>query len=142
MERIKYREGYKYQLVEDYTLLTDIAPANPRGMPEGVGNDYVWLGRSGLLIVRRGYAWDGPSGPTVDTLDSLRGSLVHDALYQLMREEFLSRDYRERADQLLLECLIADGMLPIRAAAWFAAVRLAAGSAADPANAAPILIAP
>ena len=142
MDCIKYREGYKYQLAEDYTLLTDIIPVNVTGDPEGVGNDYVWLGKGGMLIVRRGYAWDGASGPTVDTLDTMRGSLVHDALYQLMREEFLSKDYREAADKIFLEILLADGMLPIRAAAWFVAVRLAAGTAASPQSVNPILIAP
>jgi len=83
MDCIRYRDGYKYQLAEDHTLLIDITP------DEGVGNDFVYLGKSGMLVIRKGYAWDGPSGPTVDTRDSLRGSLVHDALYQLMREGYI-----------------------------------------------------
>ncbi len=139
MKCIRYREGYKYQLAEDYTLLTDIIPGDIK--PEGTGNNYVWLGASGLLIVRKGYAWDGPSGPTIDTPDSLRGSLVHDALYQLMREGFLPQDYRARADALFHEILIEDGMLPLRAGAWFAAVRIAASSAAA-VQESPVLVAP
>ena len=136
MTHIKYKEGYKYQLAEDYQLLTSIMPK------EGTGNDFVWLGKSGLLVVKKGYAWDGPSGPTFDTRDAMRGSLVHDAFYQLMREGFLPKERRADADQVFLECLLADGMLPIRAAAWFAGVRLGAGAAADASSIHPILTAP
>ena len=57
------------------------------------------LNTKGHLIIKRSYAWDGPSGPTIDTKNFMRGSLVHDALYQLMRHEHLSSDeWRAVAD--------------------------------------------
>jgi hypothetical protein len=48
----------------------------------------------------------------------MRGSLVHDALYQLMREKFLDykRD-REFADDLIRQHCLEDGMSRIRA--WY-----------------------
>ena len=37
---------------------------------------------AGHIIVRKGYCWDGPSGPTLDTEDAMRASMFHDVLYQ------------------------------------------------------------
>lgn len=127
-ERIKYRSGYKYQLVEDYITSVAVKPDTYALVP-----DFILLESSGRLHIKRGYAWDGPSGPTVDTPDSMRGSLVHDALYQLMREGKLDRDkYRKAADEEFLRICLEDGMLPARAHAWYEAVRLFAAGAAKP----------
>jgi hypothetical protein len=60
--------------------------------------------------ISKGYAWDGPSGPTIDTGNFMRGSLIHDALYQLMRTGNLPTSFRERADLLLRKTCIDDGM--------------------------------
>ena len=47
----------------------------------------------------------------------MRGSLVHDALYQLMREQALPLTYRQAADDLLKEICLQDGMPRLRA--WY-----------------------
>ncbi len=44
-------------------------------------------------------------------------TLVHDALYQLMREGVLPQHVRERADEILKEICIKDGMS--KAHAWW-----------------------
>ena len=44
----------------------------------------------------------GASGPTLDTDDTMElDSLVHDALYQLMREGCLPQSARKAADKLM-----------------------------------------
>jgi len=64
----------------------------------------------------KGYAPDGPSGPTLDTANFMRGSLVHDTLYQLMREGLLNHNLpREAADRILQSLYREDGMLALRA---------------------------
>ena len=75
------------------------------------------------------------SGPTVDTRTFMRGSLVHDALYQLMREEYL--DYKkdqEYANNLLKQICREDGMSKFRA--WYVhrALRLFGEKAAKPSS--------
>ena len=80
--------GYKYQLAEDYSFETGMELESAVRGP----GDWVRMSRVGRLKLKRGYAWDGPSGPALDTSDLMRGSLVHDALYQLMREELPRRD--------------------------------------------------
>jgi len=110
---IRYQGGYKYQLYEHYEQSTAIIPDTD------IGSDishYIQLDTSGYLVITKGYAWDGPSGPTIDTKNFMRGSLVHDALYQLMRQGHLDRDeYRETADDLLRTMCREDGMSAIRA---------------------------
>ena len=137
MKCIAYNGGYKYQLKQQYTLQIDIKPPNP------VTTEYIKLTAQGQLTVEEGYAWDGPSGPTIDTLNFMRGSLVHDALYQLMREgEIDKAAWRERADRILQEICLEDGMSSLRAWAVYHAVRLFADPAADPASKRPVIFAP
>ena len=137
MEWISYKKGYKYQLTEEYSTTIPIKPDND------IDFDYVVLSREGAIKIKKGYAWDGPSGPTFDTLNFMRGSLVHDALYQLMRQGELEKNrYRKPADSLLRDMCKVDGMNSIRAWGVYQAVRIAAGSAADPANRKPVVKAP
>ena len=133
---IRYRGGYKYQLVEDYSVWLPIAP------PNTITTEYITLTSLGILSVHSGYAWDGPSGPTIDTKNFMRGSLVHDALYQLMRERFLPETFRARADVLLRDLCLEDGMWRIRAWWVYQGVRFGGGPAAAPKNVKPVLEAP
>lgn len=124
---IKYKKGYKYQLAEDYETEVGVKPG------EDVETDFIYLTAAGKILIKKGYAWDGPSGPTIDTKNFMRGSLVHDALYQLMRGEQLDRKTnRAKADDELKRMCLEDGMFKLRA--WYVhrGVRIGAGPAADP----------
>jgi hypothetical protein len=90
------------------------------------------LDTNGRLFISEGYSWDGPSGPTIDTRNFMQGSLVHDALYQLIREQYLDFEYREYADELLKEICLEDNMSTIRAFFVYWAVRLFGASSAKP----------
>ena len=137
MECISYKEGYKYQLTEAYSTDITIKPNND------IDFDYIILSSEGIISIKKGYAWDGPSGPTIDTLNFMRGSLVHDALYQLMREQILDKDtYREQADKLLQEMCKEDGMSSIRAWWVYKGLRIGGDSAASPSNKKPVIRAP
>ena len=130
MECISYKKDYKYQLVETYTFKIPIKPKEGVSSPSG----FIALTANGLLTIKTGYAWDGPSGPAIDTLNFMRGSLVHDALYQLMREKLLDQNTtRKPADQLLQKMCKADGMSAIRAW-WVYNILRIAGSLASVSN--------
>jgi len=62
----------------------------------------------------------------------MQGSLVHDALYQLMREGVIPQHQRKRADEILREICIADGMSRIRGWWVYQAVRIGGDSSARP----------
>lgn len=120
MDQICYRElrSYKYQVMQEYITQIDIKPE------KDLIFKYMSLTTSGLLTIKDGYAWDGASGPTIDTPNFMRGSLVHDVLYQLMRLSALDYTvHRERADEILREMCRADGMSAFRAWYVYQAVR-------------------
>ena len=112
MECIAYKSGYKYQLDKEYSVALDITPK------EDIHMDYIEYTTDGVMTIKKGYAWDGPSGITFDTLNFMRGSLVHDVFYQLMRNNKLEREqYKEPADRLLQSMCKEDGMSSFRA--WY-----------------------
>lgn len=122
---IRYVEGYEYQLHDDYTVQTAVRP-------EGfILTRFIRLDMDGVLSIVAGYAWDGPSGPAIDSRNFMRGSLVHDALYQLMREGHLDAGkWRAVADEELVRLCKEDGMWALRRAWVLAAVRTFAARAA------------
>ncbi|WP_036098630.1 hypothetical protein [Leptospira noguchii] len=134
MDRIVYKNlnNYKYQLVQSYSYQTNIKSASRVHVGHRI-KTFVTLDTDGLLRIESGYAWDGPSGPTFDTKTFMRGSLVHDALYQLMREEKLDYiKYRDTADQILKKICLEDGMSAFRAAYVYRFVSWFGGSSAKP----------
>jgi len=118
-QNIFYRKGYKYQLIEDVSFRTDVYP------PHDITTQFITLLANGFLTIRMGYAWDGPSGPTIDTRNFMRGSLAHDALYQLMNKpiERLTWNWKRAADYELYKICRQDGMCRRRANYVFKAVR-------------------
>ena len=138
--QIRYRSGnYKYQLAEIYTVEVGLHP------DDIIDIGILFLSTSGELVIHNGYAWDGPSGPSIDTKDFMRGSLVHDALYQLMRaklELLPSRIWRKQADIELRKICREDGMNRFRAWYVYRAVRLFRRSATDPENRSGVITAP
>lgn len=126
--KIRYRAGYKYQLAETFRVRVRIRP------PATIETEFITLTKRGLLFVKHGYAWDGPSGPAVDTPDFMRASLAHDALYQLLRQGYLDGSCRILADRELRRICRQDGMSWFRASYVYLGVRLGARYAADPAD--------
>jgi hypothetical protein len=118
-------ERYKYQLTAPYDHRPiDIGATRP------IRTKFIELSPrssstpAGVLTIKEGYAWDGPSGPTIDTVTGLRASLVHDALYQLIRMKLLDKRSRKTADKLFHRILLADRMAPWRARLWYWGVRI------------------
>ena len=119
----KRKHQYKYELAEQVEYPVPILGIDYH-------NGYLDLWPDGMLTIRKCYAWDGPSGPTWDDNTNMVGSLIHDALYQLMRCEVIGRGYRPYADKLLHDICIHDGMNETRADLWFWGVRKFASFAA------------
>ncbi len=134
---IKYRSGYKYQLAEDYHIKISIKPK------ADIDIQFIALDTRGNLIVKSGYAWDGTSGPVIDTDNNLRASLVHDALYQLMRHKKLSRkQHKDKADKLFRTLSKEDGVLSAIAQIYYEALKKLGNPATDPKNAKKVKRAP
>lgn len=110
---LKFKRGMKYQVEEDYLIQTRIVGFTVKAK-------FYELSPDGMLLIRDGYAWDGASGTTIDTMSSIIGSLVHDVFYQMMREGELPHDPCFTEANLELERLcVNDGMWAWRAGVWF-----------------------
>ena len=134
---IRYRGGYKYQLRQAHVDRVRIRPDEP------ITTEWISLTLEGTMTLQSGYAWDGPSGPSVDTASFMRGSLVHDALYQLMRLGVLDAGrWRDAADRELRRICREDGMPWIRAWWVYWAVRWFGEPFASPAATKPVEVAP
>jgi hypothetical protein len=115
------RQGRTHQ---DYYDLMRQLPTVPidRHTDEGIKWDFVSIVPDDddypTLIMRKGYRWDGASRPgAVTPIENIRSSLVHDALYDLIRFGSLqwettismaSLDNRELADMLFFWINIED----------------------------------
>lgn len=124
----KKRIKYKYILHAPYQYKTGIKDVY-------FSNDYLLLQLDGILTLASNYTWDGPSGPTIDTRNFMRASLVHDALYQILREypdmEHRKR-FRKKADTILCTICREDGMTWMRSTWVYFAVRIFGSCRAKP----------
>jgi hypothetical protein len=110
---------------DDYPMLSFLVNF---GLPI-VDWDFVRLDQGGILTVKRGFCWDGPSYPWRDhAYFNYRSSMIHDALYTLMRLEYMVADHhyqictsdlhsppdqgdynREMADNMIYMIALEDG---------------------------------
>ncbi len=145
-DRITYSNApsrYKYKLEKTYTLQLQTALRGFVGFVlQPRSKRKVVITPNGMLHIQKGYLWDGPSGIARDTLTFMRGSLVHDALYHLLREGVLPKSKRRSADALMKKICLQDGMNPARAAYCYRAVRVGGKRSADHDKPAVIRMAP
>lgn len=115
--KLFFAEGYRYQVYKDFTIQTKMTGYS-------VEHPFFSLRPDGLLIIRRGYAWDGASGLlTMQTQSNKRSSLVHDVFYQMLRAGLLPHNpCFHLANEELRRISIEDGMFKFRANYFFAAV--------------------
>lgn len=124
--QIAYRQGFKYKLAADY-----IYGPLPFHFAKPINTRYVDIGVNGFMVIREGYSWDGATG-VPDSNEILRGSLIHDVLYQLIREGFIPKAERDLADLTLRNICMEDGMVPNMAELVYQGVKLLGNTAADP----------
>ena len=121
---MKYRsikdKNYKYKLLELEIFLIE----KPKLIKPIKEKYFIFNEKNKNLKILKGYCWDGPSGPAIDTKDFMRGSLVHDCLYQLIREGYIRSSYRKKADTLLRKICREDGMSLIRSIWVYLGVRI------------------
>ncbi len=135
---IYYKAGYKYQVNVSVEVDTGIIPNGP------ISTELATLSAEGLLKISAAFAWDGPSGPTLDTPNFMAASLCHDEFYEMLRLGLLpaGQGYRKAADKLLRKMCRENGMTAARAWWVYRGVRLGAGPASKPKNQRKILKAP
>jgi hypothetical protein len=114
-------DRWKYKTCEEYKVYVGLMFGG------NVNHPYVKISK-GYIEIKEGYMWDGATF-CPDFMEIIRGSLVHDALYQMIREGLIRQDRRKKADELLASICVEDGMSQILASIVYFAVRLFAGYA-------------
>ena len=126
-------DKYKYIVMIDYFVKVNIQTQN-------INNKFYSL-LGGQLLIKHGYKWDGASGPTIDTHNTMRASCVHDVLYQMIRCRELNPDKKDTADRELQRIMKEDwkaktifgkGWNAIRSGYFYYAVKLFGGSSCIP----------
>lgn len=102
---IAYRETYSMVLDRDaeFFIGHEISGVS-------ISHEYIRLYASGWLVIKWEYAWNGPNKPAIDTRSFKRGSLAHDAIYQLIQLGLLSKKHRKSADKVMYRLCREDGM--------------------------------
>jgi len=130
----------KYQIAEDLYVYI---PHWPFG---SIDTEFIVVkpGKNGnaVMLIKKYWCYDGPSGPAVDTPNFMEPSAAHDALYWLIRWGHIPASYRQHADDLMYDLCLKKGMWKIRARWCCRAVKRFAASAASPDNKREILTAP
>ena len=141
---IKYRTKWKYKLKCKYLHCLPVTLCGPGGtLKNSKGQPLITvttcdkLNKYPTIRFGVGYSWDGPSGPTFDTRNGMRASLVHDGLYQALRLKWLSPQARKAADVEFLRILKEDGMTWWRRGLWYLGVRCFGKWSARPPNGSP-----
>lgn len=119
-------KSYRFQVAEDteLELINDIPNI-----------EFDWFSVNNKKIqIKKGYAWDGASGPTINTKDTIKAYLIHDCLYQAMRLGIVDESNRKTADKELRDQMIKAGCWKIRAYIWYIMVRLFGTSSAKKGN--------
>ena len=117
MKLFLYKEGWRYILLDDVFVQTTLRPLHD------IKTKWYCLDTTGLLVISDRYAWDGATGfPDIPSV--MRGALVHDALYQMIRLGQLPLEARKQADEMLKVLCLEDGMNPLLAQAVYLGVRL------------------
>lgn len=74
----------------------------------------------------KGYSWDGNT-MFFDFKSTRVASMVHDIMYQAMREGVVPRSYRREIDKEFFLCCVHDGTHPLLACVMWLAVRVFGG---------------
>ena len=105
-ETVKYWDGYKFVVAEDFCIQTTIYGYD-------LQDKFFHLHVDGRLEIFMGYAWDGNSGPFPDIKSTIEPSCGHDILCDLVNSGRISHDEQPKIDQLYHDTAIKKGLWPV-----------------------------
>ncbi len=112
----KLKKRWKYQLGGEFSRALPVEFMDYCQKHGPINTDYMRISEIGVLYLKPGYAWDGPSGFMRDTRTAMIGSLMHDALYGFLRLGLLPYEpFKVIADDIFRDVCIDQGMAHWRA---------------------------
>jgi len=113
---MKYTKGFKFQLEEPEMYNSGISGYE-------FDTPFYSLLKSGTIIAKAGFAWDGCSG-SIDTDTNLRAGLFHDIGCLLVAREVIPSHHIKEVNRMFYNLLCEDGMNKARIWWHFKAVRM------------------
>jgi hypothetical protein len=95
-------DQWKYRVVKDIWVQTSFVGYD-------IDHTYFTVFSSGLILLKKEYCYDGPSGPTIDTPDTMVPAAPHDVIYQCMRLGLIPLSERIKADKMFYDLMVAEG---------------------------------
>ncbi len=144
---IRFRKSYKYQLASDYKFHF-YAPADCLNFNEADQAFYsVYCDESTCvdilpkvnITIKRGYCWDGCTW-IKDTEHNMEAGLMHDLLYQAIRERIFAHELYKIADSDFQRNCIKRGTHFLAAAFYYKVLCLLKGKYARPKNIKKVLL--
>lgn len=126
---------YKYEVLQDYRVKLHFKPK------KRIESEFYIFDTDGWLTIKKGYRWNGASGPTWDTRSTIRASAVHDVIYQMIRRSQLDPGLKDLGDRELQIIMIEDyhprnkisnQWSNFRAGYYYQAVKYVGGSSCKP----------
>lgn len=102
---IRFRRGYKYQLVSDW----EWALQHKFTIARDYSSQFYWVSKSGFIGARTGCAWDGASGGFPDFDWIMEASLGHDILHWLIADGVIPESENDLIDAELEAIILARG---------------------------------
>ncbi|PPC85928.1 MAG: hypothetical protein CTY37_07135 [Methylotenera sp.] len=121
-EKLDYVKSDVYLVHAKYIATTPVKPQ------QSVITGVVDLSADGVLTIHPRFDFSA-NFPAINTWDAIRGACEHDAFYWLMKNGYLSYEFRRLIDYFFYWRLVKDGMPKFRARYWWHAVRLGGESA-------------
>jgi hypothetical protein len=116
-----YKSGYRY--ITQCAYVADL----PATFNKDINSRFAAISAQQLIIMSM-YAWDGASFILFQWCGTparwLVPSLIHDALYQLVREGLIGREHREAIDRVFYAMLRERGVSWLVATGAYYAVRI------------------
>lgn len=111
--------AYKYRTLKSFIY------AQKHILPEkDIIHPLFSITSEGIITIEMGYAWDGPTGPVFSERTVIKSTLVHDALYQMMRLRMLPLSARKGADRVFRDICVEDGMSKTLANFYYQCLRV------------------
>ena len=146
MKIIQYwcdKNAPNYVLDENICIVTHIPTTSPLFVSDKSGNPLITMAAGGFLTINADYAWDGATG-IPDSRRNMFASLVHDALYQIMRERYQHdqsqiggidrKVFRKKADKLYKKLCLKNGVSKFFAFLAYLGIRRFAKHASQKSN--------
>lgn len=114
---MEYIGKIKYCLTQDEVFLTSVRPEVL------VDTRFITMDLNGVMTVKIGWVWDGCSGPTIDSEWNHRAGCGHDALYWLIRNEYISEKWKPKIDSDFFTWLLDGIAIVVKRMKYFRDIR-------------------